>query len=308
MYLAVQCVVYTYSCECNSFNVIFFVAHSDSSVSSGSQTIDRKKVNKVKGEAKPRRFTIHSRTRKKSRQVTLPTIGGAAEDESHTSSAYPDVNRSSLATSLNWSVPNDLPTVTQQSSADISSGPTSLENLSITLEPDSNLDRGRCASNPDIVNERRSKVKPRPRLPADFYSVSDIQRGPGSAGPLTCDVSVQVDSKHVFTFPTPPNSVSPTLPIELSQLSSPQHHHALLYSQKYVAISTKESSKDDHGQFSSSNSLDNRHSSGSFPFVPEEDEENITEDLVDYNPSSKKTASNGRIKLLSTTDTIEEEV
>lgn len=280
-------------------------------MSSGSQTIDRKKINKVKGQAKPRRFTIHTRSRKKSQQVTLPTIGGAAEDELHDSrGTYPEsTRRSSLATSLNWSVPNDLPTVTQQVSSDIQSGPTSLENLSITLEPDSNnLDRDRCASNPDIVSERQISRKPRPRLPADFYSVSDIQRGPGSAGPLTCDVSVQVDSKHIFTFPTPPNSVSPTLPIELSHLSSPPHHHALLFSQKYVNISKQQDhngQEDQHtGQFSSSNSLDNRHSGGSFPFVPEEDEDDVNEDKTDYSNSRK----NGRVtNLLSTTDTIEEE-
>ena len=288
------------------------------SLSSGSQTIDRKKQGKTRKQSKTKRFTLHGKSRKKSRQV-LMTMGGAAEEEMpsgndktgyHYHQNAFSSDESSLMTSLNWSVPSDLPAVIKQHLPSVPSGPTSLENLSIMLESeDTNLDRMRCASNPDIIDERRRSRRIRPRIPAEFCSVSDIHRSPGSAGPRTCDVSVQVDSKQVFTFPTPPNSVSPTLPLELSQLTSP-HHHGLLYPQKHCA-SNPARILDQHGHeqlghHSSSHTLDNRHSSGSFPFVPEEDElQTFDEDQKQEKVTRKKS------KIVSSTATAviqEEEV
>ena len=276
--------------------------------------MDRRKPEKIKSQGKSKRFTLHGRSRKKSQQVMMDH-----EDDvqlrNDKNIVYPST-RSSLRTSLNWSVPSDLPAViTQQMPTGMPSGPTSLENLAISLEPDittTNLDRLRCASNPDIIDERRRSRKLRPRIPSEFYSVSDIQRSPGSAGPRTCDVAIQVDSKQVFTFPTPPNSVSPTLPIDPSQLTSPQHthiglpQHTLFHSHKQNSNHAKQTNQDGGSHHSPSNSIDNRQSSGSFPFVPEEDEE-----IVDHIDEDKEDEDRKKRSLLltssSATEVIQEE-
>ncbi len=249
--------------------------------------MDRRKSNKLKGPGKHKRFTLHGKSRKKSQQVNI------VNEENNL--LYNNGNGSSLRrTSLNWSVPSDLPAViTQQIPTNLGSGPTSLENLAISLEPDiidTNLNRIRCASNPDIIDERRRSRRLRPRIPSDFYSVSDIQRSPGSAGPRTCDVSIQVDSKQVFTFPTPPNSVSPTLPLDPSHLTSP--HHILLHSHKLnnnnIIKQTEQYSQEATSHHSSLNSLDNRQSGGSFPFVPEEEEDHEIEGDIEEKDIKRK--------------------
>lgn len=291
-----------------------FIVDFRDSISTGSQTMDRRKHVKVKEQSKNKRFSVHGKLRKKSQQVIMTSIGAAADEEIPSDKGpynYQNIafssDDSSLMTSLNWSVPSDLPAVVTQQTSNIQSGPTSLENLTITLEPDAtNLDRFRCASNPDIVDEKRRSRRLRPRIPSDFYSVSDIQRSPSSTGPKTCDVSVQVDSKQVFTFPTPPNSVSPTLPFELyQQLTSP--HHAVLHLHKSTT-STPTRHQDQCSQelppmSHHSPSFDIRHSGGSFPFVPEEDEE-----IIDDEKEDRQHKNGLLVASSSATEVIQEEV
>ena len=283
-------------------------------MSTGSQTMDRKKKEKVKRQSKGKKFTL----RKKSRHSV---INANAIDDIHLGNSKPGYfhqvsgnhfssEESSLRSSLNWSVPSDLPIVVAQQPTPIpQSDPTSLENLAITLEPDvSNLDRFRSSSNPNIIEEKRRSRKIRPRIPPEFYPVSDVHTSPGSAGPHTCDVCIQVDTKQVFTFPTPPNSVSPTLPVELSHHVSPPHH-ALLFTHKYASPqkSLDQNANELVSHNSSTSSLDNRHSGASFPFVPEEDEDKLEEGNEDKSTPSKDSRRSLMLSSLSATKAIKED-
>ena len=112
----------------------------------------------------------------------------------------------SVGSALNWSVPNDLPGVVTSSSLQPEASndvPSSLENLTFSLD---GYHRERWSSNPDIMNEERRRREGR----GDRDLLGVVQRVPSSTGPCSCDVAVQVDSmRHVFTFPTPPHSLSP---------------------------------------------------------------------------------------------------
>ena len=160
-----------------------------------------------------------------------------------------------LNSSLNWSVPNNLPGVVIQSTHGLKD-PPSLENIRFTLN-DSLHHSERWCSNPDIMGEDRHY------LSSDTPSY-DLLRSPGSAGPQTFDVAVQVNNRR-FTFPTPPQSVSPTLPSLDHGVVNRRYQRIrpLIDQQQHEILS---------GYHSSSSSLDNR---SSFPFVPEEEENTI---------------------------------
>lgn len=171
-------------------------------------------------------------------------------------------SRSSLASSLNWSVPSNLQGITSEMPPD-SLDPTSLENIPFNLEMRSSLESMRYSSNPDFIAEPPS-----------------ITRRPGSAGPDSFDVGVQVEARRpVFVYPTPPNSVSPTIPpdaIALSHTSQP-HAHTTKHSspsRHYRAITAHDMHDVASYHSSSSSSFDNRYSGASFPFVPEEESGN----------------------------------
>lgn len=161
-----------------------------------------------------------------------------------------------LGSNLNWSVPSDLPGVVTQIPSHLSPNPGSLENITFSLEDDSY--RHRSSSNPDIARAGEQRY---------LSSATPIDRSPGSAGPHTFDVAVQVDyRRQMFTFPTPPQSVSPTLPQETHNGQSIRRYRMrpVLEQQQNDVLS---------GYHSSSSSLDTNRQS--FPFVPEEDESKI---------------------------------
>lgn len=162
----------------------------------------------------------------------------------------------SMESGFNWSVPSDLPGVINNQFP-----PTSLENLSFSLDP---LHRDRWASNPDIINSRSR----------DQFMF--LERVPSSATPQSCDVAVQVDTQ-IFTFPTPPQSVSPTEYQQLHQQGgvvrrTPLSNRVRLLEaqQAEVMMSSNGSTSTSIGMGYQSSSLDNRHS---FSFVPEEGRE-----------------------------------
>ena len=219
-----------------------------------------------------KRFRLRGRGKKSERSLTTEI---KIEDpyhmdprDNHMSGFSSD--GTSLSSSLNWSVPNDLPGIVRQGQPSVSSAnPTSLENLTFSLDTSDTAMPHRCVSNPDITDNGRRLVT--------YTPVSDIHRSPGSAGPQTFDVAIQFESRRqVFTFPTPPHSVSPTLPLEYgpshlvtSSASSRKYSNRV----RLLPSAAYETQHDFLASYhSSSSSLDNRHSGGSFPFVPEEDE------------------------------------
>lgn len=258
------------------------LSEDSSSVSSSSQTMGHLQY-KTKTEKGRKRFTLR-KGKKSKRSFTTNIIDDLKTSQQIPGCYHPTSNShfspemSSLASNLNWSVPNDLPGVILQT-PQMENVPNSLENLVIPLGSPTNLDRVRCASNPDMM-EIKKHVKVRSRLPSDFLPISDIQRSPGSAGPQTCDVCIQVDTKQMFTFPTPPNSLSPTLPPELSSLPHTLLHTTHRHPRK-IAMGPDPHLHDLPSHHSSSSSLDNRQSGGSFPFVPEEDENEDEEKELD---------------------------
>ena len=220
-----------------------------------------------------KRFRLRNRGKKSERSLTTEI----KETPYHVDPRYYNISGfssegTSLSSSLNWSVPNDLPGIIRQGQPSISyPNPASLENLTFSIDSSDTMPH-RCASNPDITDNGRRLVT--------YTPVSDIHRSPGSAGPQTFDVAIQFESRRqVFTFPTPPHSVSPTLPMDYgaSHLVT-----SLAGSRKYsnrvrlLPNTTYETQHDLLASYhSSSSSLDNRHSGGSFPFVPEEDERGV---------------------------------
>jgi hypothetical protein len=170
----------------------------------------------------------------------------------------------SLATSLNWSVPSDLPGVVTQMSNQMT-GKSSLEDITFSLY-------GGSSSNPNITDSA---------TPSTVY---DAVSSPGSGGPRTCDVAIQVDqhrNRQLFTFPTPPQSVSPILPLDA-------HPNRKNRTKNFSNYSELQQHLTEGGVLPSPSSLDNRQSA-IFPFVPEEDEINRDEDSSDSNNENPMT-------------------
>ena len=199
---------------------------------------------------------------RKVKRSPMDDMGKATSLEPH----YIGYNRSSLASSLNWSVPSNLPEIVSEMPRN-TSHPTSLENITFNLEMQSSME-SMHASNPDIIHEHPTQ--------RDDYNIS---RSPSSAGPETFDVGVQVEARRpVFMYPTPPNSVSPTLPpdtvlVSTSSHSTHSHTHSKHTPIRHFHAVTAHDMHDVTSYHSSSSSLDNRYSTASFPFVPEEDDE-----------------------------------
>ena len=260
----------------NYTKVKLFLSIRESAGPSDDRTVsmDRHQVYSV-GHGKlsnKKRFRLRSRGKKSERSLT--TEIKRSENPYHVDPYYHNISGfssegTSLSSSLNWSVPNDLPGIIRQGQPSLPSpNPASLENLTFSMGSSDTMTH-RCVSNPDITDNGRRLVT--------YTPVSDIHRSPGSAGPQTFDVAIQFESRRqVFTFPTPPHSVSPTLPIEYG---TPHLVTSSAGSRKYsnrVRLLPNTAYETQHdllaSYHSSSSSLDNRHSGGSFPFVPEEDE------------------------------------
>lgn len=131
--------------------------------------------------------------KKKRKPSASPKDQGSERPLRHDSS-----EESSIASGLNWSIPNDLPGAVEGAGRR-NMGRTLLESLTI----DSGDFRTRYHSNPTILERKESE---------SGVSVSGV-RISNEDGPMTADVAVQVARRdHVFKFPSP---LSPSSPLSL---------------------------------------------------------------------------------------------
>ena len=160
---------------------------------SGSSSSSKKKFS-IRGKRKQKESLTTDILEERSREEDYYYDQNQKSDQAGFSS-----DGTSVGSALNWSVPNDLPGVVI-----LSSQPNEDNNVQSSMTfPLDGFHREKWASNPDIMKEDRRR---RNRRRGDYLDIDT----PSSSGPRSCDVAIQVDNmRPMFTFPTPPHSLSP---------------------------------------------------------------------------------------------------